>query len=116
MNICEVKKAFMERAEVKYLELASYKLSASYTTYGLSLVCDILSMSLLVIGIEYGIEMKAHHHNQSISIIATSIFLLMNISEVLKTIIWEMLNFETFFNINIVIFELFRFPFLKSVI
>lgn len=37
--------------------------------------------------------MKIHHRNQSISVVATSIFLLMNISDVLKTIIWEMLNF-----------------------
>lgn len=47
--------------------------------------------------------MKLHHREQRISVIATSIFLLMNISEVLKTIIWEMLNFETFFAINLVI-------------
>ena len=92
----------MSRAEDKYRGIASYKLSASYTTYALSLTCDILSISLLAIGIEYGIEMKTHHRDQRISVIATSIFLLMNISEVLKTIIWEMLRFETFFAINIV--------------
>lgn len=92
----------MARAEHKYLGLASYKLSASFTTYGLSLICDIFSISILAIGIEYGIEMKLHHREQRISVIATSIFLLMNISEVLKTIIWEMLNFETFFSINLV--------------
>jgi hypothetical protein len=51
----------MARAEQKYLGLASYKLSASFTTYGLSLICDIFSISILAIGIEYGIEMKLHH-------------------------------------------------------
>ena len=83
----------MARAEEKYIGLASYKLSASYTTYALSLICDMLSISLLAIGIEYGIEMKVSHRDQRISVVATSIFLLMNISEVLKTIIWEMLHF-----------------------
>lgn len=92
----------MARAEEKYRGLAAYKLSASYTTYALSLICDIFSICLLAIAIEYGIEMKVHHRDQRISVIATSIFLLMNISEVLKTIIWEMLHFETFFSINIV--------------
>jgi ABC-type cobalamin/Fe3+-siderophores transport system ATPase subunit len=84
--------------------LASYKLAESYTAYGLSLVCDLLSITLLTIGIEYGIEMKIHHREQRISVIATSIFLLMNISEVLKTIIREMLTFETFFSINLIPF------------
>ncbi len=48
--------------------------------------------------------MKIHHRDQRISVIATSIFLLMNISEVLKTIIREMLTFETFFSINLLPF------------
>lgn len=43
------------RAENQYQSLASYKLAASYTTYGLSMVCDILSITLLAIGIKYGI-------------------------------------------------------------
>lgn len=68
------------RAEQKYTDLAAYKLAESYTAYGLSLICDILSITLLAIGIEYGIEMKIHHREQRISIVATSIYLLMNIS------------------------------------
>jgi ABC-type bacteriocin/lantibiotic exporter with double-glycine peptidase domain len=54
-NICEFKTEVIARAEQKYLVLAQYKLSASYTTYGLSLICDFLSITLLAIGIEYGI-------------------------------------------------------------
>lgn len=41
----------MERAEKKYIGLAAYKLSASFTAYGLSLFCDFFSISLLAIGI-----------------------------------------------------------------
>ena len=103
-NICGLKQEVLARAEGKYMELASYKLAESYTGYGLSLICDMLSISLLTLGIEYGIEMKIHHREQRISVVATSIFLLMNISEVLKTIIREMLAFETFFSINLVPF------------
>ena len=62
-------------------------MSEVYAGQALSLVCDVLSISLLAIGLEYGIEMKMHHHDQSISIIATSIYLLMNMSGVLKIII-----------------------------
>lgn len=43
------------RAESKYRELAAYKLSASFTNYGLSLICDFFSISLLAVAIEYGI-------------------------------------------------------------
>lgn len=54
-NICQLKAEVIRRAEDKYKELASYKLAESYTAYALSLVCDMLSITLLTIGIEYGI-------------------------------------------------------------
>lgn len=60
-KVADIKKDVMARAEQKYMGLAAYKLSASFTTYGLSLICDIFSISILAIGIEYGIEMKLHH-------------------------------------------------------
>ena len=50
-NICGLKQEVLKRAEGKYMELASYKLAESYTGYGLSLICDILSISLLTLGI-----------------------------------------------------------------
>lgn len=87
IRVWGIKKDVMLRAEQKYETVASYKIAESYTSYALELVCDFLSISLLAIGLEYGIEMKMHHHEQSISIIATSIFLLMNMSEVLKNLI-----------------------------
>jgi len=60
-NICGLKQQVLARAEEKCQQLAAYKLAESYTAYGLSLVCDLLSITLLTIGIEYGIEMKIHH-------------------------------------------------------
>lgn len=103
VNVCGVKDEVLRRAEDKYAGIASYKLAASFTSHGLSLFCDTLSILILALGFEYGIEMKLSHRDQRISVVATSIFLLMNISEVLKTIIWEMLHFETFFSLNLVL-------------
>lgn len=59
---------------------------------------------LLASIVYYGLEMKIHNTRANIALIATSIHLLMNGSQVLKNILKETINFETFFNINLIPF------------
>ena len=49
-------------------------------------------------------------HGRSTAVIATSIFLLMNLSEVLKAIVKLTVNVETFFSLNMVPIYLYRNP------
>lgn len=59
---------------------------------------------LLASIVYYGLEMKIHNTRSNIALIATSIHLLMNGSQVLKNILKETINFETFFDINLLPF------------
>lgn len=90
----------MDRAKNKYTTLAAYKLAESYTAYGEEILCDIISIILLGLSFEYGRDMKLH--GRGTAVIATSIFLLMNLSEVLKAIVKLTINVETFFSLNMV--------------
>jgi hypothetical protein len=85
IRIYEVKLEFLERAKRKYKTLAAYKLAESYTAYGEEILCDFITILLLAVSFQYGLEMKLH--GRGTAVIATSIFLLMNLSEVLKSIV-----------------------------
>ena len=100
IRIYDVKSEFLERAKMKYKTLAAYKLAESYTAYGEEILCDIITIILLAFAFQYGMEMKLH--GRGTAVIATSIFLLMNLSEVLKSIVKLTVNLETFFTINMV--------------
>jgi hypothetical protein len=61
-----------------------------------------MSVLLLATTVSYGLDMKMHHSASNIALIATSIHLLMNGSQVLKNIVKDTISFESFFSINIV--------------
>jgi len=84
-----------------YKKLAAYKLAESYSSYGEELFCDFTSLMLLVMAFFYGLEIKLDGNHYNIALIGTTIHLLLNVSEVLKNIVKLIINFETFFNINI---------------
>lgn len=94
----------LKRAERKYRKLASYKLAEKNTNHGLTIACDLMGNFLLASIVYYGLESKVHHTRSNMALIATSIHLLMNGSQVLKNILKETINFETFFRINLVPF------------
>jgi hypothetical protein len=85
----------MEKAKQDYMKLAAYKLVDSYTAAGEEILCDIVSIVMLGFSFEYSLAMKMN--GRSTAAIATSIFLLMNLSEVLKTIVSLTINVESFF-------------------
>jgi len=87
-----------------YSRFASYKLAEKNTNHGLTIACDIMGNLLLASIVYYGLESKVHHSRSNMALIATSIHLLMNGSQVLKNILKETINFETFFKINLVPF------------
>jgi hypothetical protein len=90
----------MERAKKKYKVFAAYRLAESYTSYGEEILCDFITILLLGFSFQYSLDMKLH--GRGTAVIATSIFLLMNLSEVLKSIVKLAVNLETFFAINMV--------------
>jgi hypothetical protein len=58
-------------------------LAESYTTYAISILTDVISIVLLGSAIFYGLEMKENQiQSRHIAIIATSVTLLINLSEV----------------------------------
>ena len=100
IRIYDVKLQFLERVKHKYKVLAAYKLAESYTSYGEEILCDLVTIGLLGLSFQYGLQMKLH--GRGTAVIATSIFLLMNLSQVLKSIVKLTINLQTFFAINMV--------------
>ena len=54
--------------------------------------------------LDYGLQSKVQGNSKSIALIATMIHLLIGVFDVLKTIVKDTVNFETFFRINLVTF------------
>ncbi len=94
----------IEKAKEAYSKLASYKLAESYSQYGLSLCCDVVFLILITMGFMYGLDVKQQGNMKSIAEIATSLHLLLNLSDVMKTLVKLTVYFETFFRINLMPF------------
>ena len=90
----------IKKAREKYTNLASYKLAAIYVNHGQILLCDIAAMIITALALEFGTEVQMDR--VSISGLATSILLLLNLADVLKAILDSAINVETFFRLNIV--------------
>lgn len=75
----------MDKAKAKYTSFASYKLAAHYAKHGQNLLCDIAATIVTALALEFGTEVDIDVH--SISALATSILLLLNLAEVLKAIL-----------------------------
>lgn len=99
IKIFSVKEEFLKRAHLKYENLAAYKLSELHVYHGEELLCNIVSTLLLGIALTEGSEMKMH--GRGTAVVATVIFLLMNLSEVMKSIVTLIVHLETFFHLNI---------------
>ncbi len=53
--------------------------------------------------LDYGLQSKVEGNTKSIAEVATMIHLLIGVFDVLKTIVKDSVNFETFFKINLVL-------------
>lgn len=54
--------------------------------------------------LNYGLQSKVEGNSKSIAEVATMLHLLIGVFDVLKTIVKDSVNFETFFKINLVLF------------
>ena len=74
------------------------------------MICDVVSMIITAIALELGVHSQLAKEKLNIqeipnaAIIATSIMLLLNLSDVLKSIVETGINIGTFFKINVVKF------------
>ena len=74
------------------------------------MICDVVSMIITAIALELGVHSQLAKEKLNIqeipnaAIIATSIMLLLNLSDVLKSIVETGINIGTFFKINVVNF------------
>lgn len=54
----DVGREVVEKAKIKYTNLASYKLAASYVSFGQSLMCDITSTIITAFALEFGTNVR----------------------------------------------------------
>ena len=100
INTYGVKKDVISKAKVKYTNFASYKMAANYAAQGQMLLCDCAAMIITALALEYGTEVDMDR--KSVSGLATSILLLLNLADVFKAILDAAVSVDTFFRLNIV--------------
>lgn len=86
IKIYGVGKELIQKAKKKYIGFASYKLASNYISYGQSILCDLTSTVITAFALEFGTNVKMAKKTD-IAILATSILLLLNLADVLKTIL-----------------------------
>ena len=100
IKIYEVSYEVIEKAKQKYVLLASHKLAAHYVSYSQSLLCDFTSTLITALALELGTSVDVKQ--SQLAVVATSILLLLNLADVIKTIIETAVQIESFFKLNIV--------------
>jgi hypothetical protein len=85
INVCGVNREVIEKGKTKYTNFASYKLAAHYVKHGQTLLCDIAATIITALALEFGTEVDIDR--KSVSALATSILLLLNLADVLKAIL-----------------------------
>lgn len=75
---------------------------------GQSLLCDLASTFITAAALNYGTDIRPSKKTD-IAVVATSILLLLNLSDVLKAILDAAIQVETFFRLNIVLVLLSSF-------
>lgn len=88
------------KSEAKYASLAGYKIAAHQIALGQTLLCEVIALLVTATSISFGSSVVGDKH--SISGLATSIMLLLNLSDVLKAILDAAIMLQTSFRLNIV--------------
>jgi hypothetical protein len=104
IKIYDVNYEVIEKAKSKYLLLASHKLAAHYISYSQSLLCDFTSTLITALALELGTSI--HAKQSQLAVVATSILLLLNLADVIKSIIETAVQIESFFKLNIVMIDI----------
>jgi ABC-type bacteriocin/lantibiotic exporter with double-glycine peptidase domain len=100
INVYDVKSEVIAKAKIRYTNLASYKMAANYVNHGQTFLCDIAAMCITALALAFGTEVDMDR--KSISGLATSILLLLNLAHVLQDMLDSAVRVETFFRLNIV--------------
>lgn len=98
----------LAKSEAKYTNLAGYKIAANQIVLGQALLCDIIALIVTAVSIYFGSSVVGDKH--SVSALATSIMLLLNLSDVLKAILDAAIMIQTFFCLNIVTIQILSCP------
>lgn len=85
INVCGANNEVIEKGKDKYTNFASYKLAVHYAKHGQALLCDIAATIITALALEFGTEVDIDR--KSVSALATSILLLLNLADVLKAIL-----------------------------
>lgn len=102
IKIFGARKEVEEKAMRKYANLAGYTMAANRLALGQSLLCDFVSLVVTALSLSFGAQVVGDV--ESVSALATAIILLLNLSDVMKTMLHAAVQIQTFFRINIVIF------------
>lgn len=108
IKIHGVREQVLAKAQDKYTRLASYKIAANKIVLGQALLCNLVSLVVTSLSLRFGSTVVGD--KLSISALATSIMLLLNLADVLKAILDAAVKIQAFFRLNIVNLLLLSFP------
>ena len=94
----------INKAKVGFVHVAAYKLTSQACQVSQEVVCELVGTFIIALGLELGTKAKLLKGNQNEAMIAISVMLLLNLSDVLKTIMKTFLKLETFFRLKMLTF------------
>lgn len=82
--------------------MASFKQAINSSKIVENLACEFTSCLIIALGFEYGTIIKIKEGEQNEALIAVSVMLLFNLSEVLKNIMQTLVRLESFFRLKLI--------------
>jgi ABC-type transport system involved in cytochrome bd biosynthesis fused ATPase/permease subunit len=99
--IFQRQEAAIHKAQAGYVNVAAFKLTSQTVQIAEEAICELAGTLIIALGLEFGTKAKLQVGDQNEALIAVSVMLLLNLSEVLKTIMKSFMKLETFFRLKL---------------
>jgi ABC-type transport system involved in cytochrome bd biosynthesis fused ATPase/permease subunit len=96
--------AVLNKAKEGFIRVAAYKQAVNSARLVQDLLCELCSTIVIGLGLEYGTVLKVKEGEQNEALVAVTVLLLLNLSEVFRNIISSVIKLESFFRLSLLSF------------
>jgi hypothetical protein len=102
INVFSKNKEAFNQAKEGFISVSSYKQAINSSKIVQNLLGELTSCLIIALGLEYGTIIKIKEGEQNEALIAVSVMLLFNLSEVFKNMMQTLIRLESFFRLKLV--------------
>jgi hypothetical protein len=101
INIFGKREEAISKAKQGFNNVAAFKLTSDTIQICEEVLCEVTGTIIISLGLEYGTKMKLKEGDHNEALVAVSVMLLLNLSDVLKTILKTILKLEAYFRLKL---------------